>query len=214
LAPRALPRFLATMGLSDSPLPNARLMDSAHALSRFWRNRPAGSPSLPNQTFPARCPHSPRRSPPLLVNIASRRMAGFGISDRLADLSWRNEADSGSLALRLAGSIHGASAPRLLPALSASLHAGRSVGMMNTSQFIGLGWRCWRTGLRGWRGFPESIREIREPRGTRSPGGAASCPKGRGGGGEYWRMVKGRAALESAGKSVALNIMSVLIVLN
>jgi hypothetical protein len=72
-------------------------------------------------------------------------MAGFGISDRLADLTERNEADSGSLLLRLAGSIHGASTPKLLPALSASLHAGRSVGMMNSFHFIGLGWRCWRT---------------------------------------------------------------------
>jgi hypothetical protein len=33
----------------------------------------------------------------------------------------------------------------LLPALSVSLHARRSVGMMNTFHFIGLGWRCWRT---------------------------------------------------------------------
>jgi hypothetical protein len=88
--------------------------------------------------------HASRK--PLLVNIASRRIAGLGTSDRLALLTWRNEADSGSLALRLAGSLHGASTLRLLSALSVSLHAGRSVGTMNTSQFIGLGWRCWRTG--------------------------------------------------------------------
>jgi hypothetical protein len=56
-----------------------------------------------------------------------------------------NEAESGSLALRLAGSIHGASTPRLLAPPSASLHAGRSVCMMNTFQFIGCCWRCWRT---------------------------------------------------------------------
>jgi hypothetical protein len=72
------------------------------------------------------------------VNIASRRISGFGSSDRLADLGERNEAVLGSLALRLAGSIHGALTPELLPPLSASLHAGRSVGMMNTFQFIGL----------------------------------------------------------------------------
>jgi len=79
------------------------------------------------------------------VNVASRRIIGFGIFDRLADLFMRNEAESGLLALRLTGSIHGASAPQLLTALSASLHARRSVGMMNTFHFIGLGWRCWRT---------------------------------------------------------------------
>ena len=51
---------------------------------------------------------------------------------------WFNEAASGSLALRLTGSLHGASAQQLLTALSVSLHAGRSVHMMNTFQFISL----------------------------------------------------------------------------
>jgi len=84
------------------------------------------------------CSGSPRRTPPLFVNISSRRVSGFGISGGLAVLDLCNEADSGSLALRLAGSIHGASLPRLLASPSASLHAGYSVGMMNTFQFIGL----------------------------------------------------------------------------
>jgi len=137
-APRALPRFLATTGLSDSPTPNTRLMDSAYVSPRSSRGWWQGSPSLPNLTFPARCPLSPRRTPPLFVNISSRRVSGFGTSDGLAVLTLCNEAVSGSLALRLTGSIHGASAPGLLPSLSASLHAGYSVGMMNTFQFIGL----------------------------------------------------------------------------
>jgi hypothetical protein len=72
------------------------------------------------------------------VNISSRQVPGFGTSDGLAALTLCNEAVSGSLALRLAGSVHGASTPGLLPSLSASLHAGYSVGMMNTFQFIGL----------------------------------------------------------------------------
>jgi hypothetical protein len=63
-------------------------------------------------------------------------MTGFSPSGRLAALTWFNEAGSGSLALRLTGSLHGASTRELLPALSASLHAGRSVGMMNTFQFM------------------------------------------------------------------------------
>ena len=137
-APRALPRFGATMDLSDSPASGVRLMDSADASSRSKRDRRQGSPSLPNLAFPARCPLRPRRAPSLLVNISSRRISGFGISDRLATLDLRNEANSGLLALRLAGSFHGASTRRLLDALSASLHAGYSVGMMNTFQFIGL----------------------------------------------------------------------------
>jgi len=154
-APRALPRFPATMGLSDSPAPNSRLMDSACVLPRSSRGRWQGSPSLPNLTFPARCPLSPRRAPPLFVNISSRRVSGFSFSGSLAVLTLCNEAQSGSLALRLTGSICGASAPELLPSLSASLHAGYSVGMMNTFQF---------TGLVGGAGAPEGTEVfIRNP---------------------------------------------------
>ena len=136
------------MSLSDSLASNPPLMDSRRVSFPF-RNRRQGPPSLLNPTFPARGPLRPRRVPSLLANITSRGISGFGTSDRLATLIWCNEAVSGSLALRLAGSFHGASTQRLLPALSASLHAGYSVGMMNTFQFIGLGWRCWRTGLHG-----------------------------------------------------------------
>jgi hypothetical protein len=73
-------------------------------------------------------------------------MSGFRISERLAVLTLRNEAGSDSLALRLAGSLRAASTRRLPVALSASLHARFSVRMMNSFHFIGLVWRCWRTG--------------------------------------------------------------------
>jgi hypothetical protein len=72
----------------------------------------------------------------LLSNVSSRRISGFNSSGSLAVLNWFNEADSGSLALRLTGSLHGASVRQSLAALSVSLHAGRSVRMMNTFQFI------------------------------------------------------------------------------
>jgi hypothetical protein len=136
LAPRALPRFLATTGLSDSPTARTQLISSLRSLPLAPLGQRPGSPSLPNPTFPGRCPLSPRRVPALLANVSSRRMAGFSSSGRLATLNWCNEADSGSLALRLTGSLHGAPTRRLLPAPSASLHAGRSVRMMNTFQFI------------------------------------------------------------------------------
>jgi hypothetical protein len=74
----------------------------------------------------------------LLSNVSSHRISGFNSSGSLAVLTWFNEADSGSLALRLTGSLHGASTRPLLAALSVSLHAGRSVRMMNTFQFISL----------------------------------------------------------------------------
>jgi hypothetical protein len=38
-APRALPRFVTTTGLSDSPALDSRLMDSAYVLPRFSRGR-------------------------------------------------------------------------------------------------------------------------------------------------------------------------------
>ena len=44
------------MSLSDSPAPDARLMDSVRASPRTLRGRRQGSPSLPNLAFPARCP--------------------------------------------------------------------------------------------------------------------------------------------------------------
>jgi len=74
------------MGLSDSPAPNARLMDSTHISPRSARGRWQGPPSLPTPSFPARCPFLPRRAPPLLVNVASRWVSGFGKSGRLAAL--------------------------------------------------------------------------------------------------------------------------------
>ena len=136
LAPRALPRFPATTGLSDSPTSRAPLMSSRRPLSPSSPNRQRGSPSLPNRTFPAPCPLSPQRVPALLVNVASPRMAGFRFSGRLATLRLCNQADAGSLALRLTASLRAAPTRRSLPALSASLHAGRSVRIMNTFPFI------------------------------------------------------------------------------
>jgi len=107
-APQALPRFIATTSLSDSPASNPQLIVLLHVLLRR-RNQRQGSPSLPNPTFPARCPLSPRRAPLLHSNVSSHRMAGFNSSGSLAALIWFNEAVSGSLALRLTGLFDGAS---------------------------------------------------------------------------------------------------------
>ena len=139
LAPPRLDRSLiATTGLSDSPVSNTCLMDSICASFCSSRNRSQGSPSLPKQTFPARCPQPPRRVPPLLLNIASRLVLASAILGAWPLSGFINEAESGSLALRLTGSLHGASTPGLLPTPPASLHARCSVSMMNTFHFIGL----------------------------------------------------------------------------
>ena len=144
LAPPRLDRSLiATTGLSDSPVSNTCLMDSICASFCSSRNRSQGFdslrspfglpsavylrfapvPSLPKQTFPARCPQPPRRVPPLLLSIASRLVLASAILGAWPLSGFINEAESGSLALRLTGSLHGASTPELLPSPPASLHA-------------------------------------------------------------------------------------------
>ena len=102
----------------------------------FSRSQRPGSPLLPNPTFPARCPSLPRRTPTLLLNVSSHRITGFNISGRLAVLFCVTRPSRvRDFSLRLAGLLRAASTRRLPAALCASLHAGRSVGMVNTFQF-------------------------------------------------------------------------------
>jgi hypothetical protein len=69
-APRALPRFLATMGRSDSrPQPRGRLCIPAPALGYppHW----AGPPRFLDRSVGARCPHPPRRVRRVRLPVAS-----------------------------------------------------------------------------------------------------------------------------------------------
>ena len=71
-----------------------------------WTRRPsarAGSPRFLGRSFPTRCPQPPRKAWRLLSPVASPSVAGFISFGRLATFNVRNEAESGSLALRLAG---------------------------------------------------------------------------------------------------------------
>jgi hypothetical protein len=97
-------RFIATMNPSDSlesrravmrsraalACPRAREVDRSRGSLRFLVDLSA--PAVPNH---------PGEFVPLRLLVASRTMAGFPFSERLATLAWRNEAESGSLALRL-----------------------------------------------------------------------------------------------------------------
>ena len=150
-----LPRYYGPLRLPDC---QGAAYVFASPLVAFYPEPTAGSPSLPNRTFPAHCPLSPRRIPVSLVNVASLQMAGFRFSGTLATLSWCNQADSGSLALRLTRSLRGAPTRRSLPALSASLHVGRSVRMMNTFLISSF----------GGAGAPEGTDSRRESNQTRS----------------------------------------------
>jgi hypothetical protein len=57
-APRALPRFIATMGLSDSPAPSTCLMDSTRAWSPLSRPPAAGVSQSAQPNLPCALPPS------------------------------------------------------------------------------------------------------------------------------------------------------------
>jgi hypothetical protein len=119
-------RFLATMSRSDSrPQPPARLCLPV----RRWAlpTHCAGSPRFLGRSVPARCPLSPRKARRLPSPVTSPSAAGFSISGRLATFIKCNEADAGSLALRLAGSLPGASPAGLLRPTSGSLPVERAI---------------------------------------------------------------------------------------
>ena len=62
-----------------------------------------------------RRPLSPRRARPLRMFVASRSMSGFALSGGLATLAWCNEAEMGSLTLRLTPSPSEASERGIAP---------------------------------------------------------------------------------------------------
>ena len=70
---------------------------------------------VPGRPIHTRRPLSPREARQVHMLITSLTAAGFTFSGRLATLHWCNEAETGSLALRLMRSAHGASAKGLLP---------------------------------------------------------------------------------------------------
>jgi len=103
LAPRALPRFFATMDLSDSQSQQiSRLCIPGHPLA-LTPSR-AGSPRFLGASFRTRPPQTPRNALQVPTPVATLQVAGFVHYGRLATLSWTNEAESGSLALGLARS--------------------------------------------------------------------------------------------------------------
>lgn len=101
-------RFVATMNPSDSHTSRLTVMLSrvSFAAPRPRSRRPVWVSQVSGCSVGARCPQSPRRVRPLHSLAASRTMSGFVTFGRLATLDWCNEAESGSLALRLTPSLH------------------------------------------------------------------------------------------------------------
>jgi hypothetical protein len=142
-------RFPATMGLSDSrigPSPGLCL-----SLGRWgWWPRPTGSPRFLDRSVRARCPLSPRRVRQVLALVASPPMAGFSLFGSLATVIWCNEAEPGSLALRLARWPPEASPAGSLRRALGWLLVERAINKVNTSQLtrsarLGLALRNTRT---------------------------------------------------------------------
>ena len=135
-APQALPRFHATMGLSDSRHGQAQVMHSLWML----RSRPAPCrvSKVPRSIFQ----YAPSPITPESSTVARAR---FFTADTGLRLSWTvghshqyNEAESDSLALRLTLSPCEASQNRLPCSTLAWLLVKQAIYKMNSSQFIRL----------------------------------------------------------------------------
>src|ERR1035437_8996182 len=99
------------MGLSDSrPEPFPRLLIPSGRWGSVALPRPAGSPRFLDCSIPARCPQPPRKVRRVLAHCFPADIRLHPIW-RTGHLHWRHEAESGSLALRLAGLL-----PRFPPA--------------------------------------------------------------------------------------------------
>ncbi len=85
-APRALPRFFTTMGLSDSRPGPVRRLCLPYVCWRILR-LPLGSPRFLDQSFRARCLQPPRRVRQVLLLVPSLTILGFAFSGRLATLN-------------------------------------------------------------------------------------------------------------------------------
>src|SRR5262249_25517253 len=66
--------------------------------------------------------------------VASRMVSGFGTFGRLTTTDWCNEAETGSLALRLASSPSRSSTGRLPATPPSRLHGERAIAMVSTFQ--------------------------------------------------------------------------------
>ena len=114
-----------------------RVISSPKAL---WLGpHPAGPPRFLDQSVSTRRPLSPRRARQLHTSVSSLPALGFTYPGRMATPIKFNEAESGSLALRLAPSPHEASPDRVTPsrARSATCQTGNFQGELLSAHKIG-----------------------------------------------------------------------------
>ena len=133
-APRALPRFSATTGLSVSRQDRIGGYVFPPHVARFrWLSCRASQ--APRLICPrALSPTTPEGPLAALACCFTNGLSGFTLVGRLATFVFPIEAESGSLALRLTGSPPDTPVPLLQPTL-ARLHAEQAIYMVNSSQF-------------------------------------------------------------------------------
>ena len=132
-APRALPRFLATMGLSDA------LQDRRPGYVFPWRvggfrSHPVGPPRLLGCSFHARCPQLPREARWLPLPVASPPVAGFILVGGLTASTFLTRPNR--VHLRYGSRVCLPSRPvPLLEPLLVRLHVEQAIYMVNSFQF-------------------------------------------------------------------------------
>ena len=128
-------RFLATTGRPDSRRGRlVRLCLPPRRWDLLWLSHPAGSPRFLDRSVHARCPLPPRKARRLLAPVTSPPVSGFTFFGRLAAFTFPNEAELGSLALRLACLPHEASLGRLLGSAPVWLPVERVILRVTSSQ--------------------------------------------------------------------------------
>jgi hypothetical protein len=113
-----LPRYYEPLRLP--PEPRSGYLFPYRVDRRPTRRSPGRASQVPDCSVGIRRPLSPRRVRPLLEFVASRSMAGFALSGGMATLKLCNEAETGSLALRLTPSLSKASRRWIAPTLARS----------------------------------------------------------------------------------------------
>jgi hypothetical protein len=103
---------------------------------------PAGPPRFLGQSVSTRRPLSPRRARQLHTPVTSLPTLGFIYPGRMATLTKFNEAETGSLALRLALSPHEASPDWVAPPTLGQLLAKQTTYKVNSFQLTRLTRLC------------------------------------------------------------------------
>ena len=162
-APWLRRHYPASMLLWACPTPDQGRQRVISSPKTSWLGPlPAGPPRFLDQSVSTRRPLSPRGARQLHTSVASLPTMGFTYPGRMATPRKFNEAETGSLALRLALSPHEASPDRVTPshARSATCQTGNLQGELLSVHKIDQAWPGTPgfTGSSGYKGLrPKDI---------------------------------------------------------